>query len=144
MKEIVWGFFRRGMSACGIGPLVLVVLYLILQGQGTLQTLTVHEVCVGIVSITALAFVAGGMNVVYQVEQLPLMTAIFMHGTVLYISYLLTYLVNGWLGRGVLPLLVFTAIFVVGYLVIWGIIWCMIRKRTARVNEMLKMKQSAE
>ena len=72
------------------------------------------------------------------------MTGILLHGSVLYVSYLLTYLVNGWLERGIVPVLVFSAIFVVGYLVIWGIIWSITRQRTARVNEVLKMKQSTE
>jgi len=121
----------------------LAILYLILQQQGVLQTLTVNEVCLGIVSLSALAFIAGGMNVVYQIERLPLMVVILIHGGVLYISYLGTYLVNGWLEWGVTPILVFSAIFVLGYLVIWVIIYSIIRKRTERLNEMLKKKQKS-
>ena len=103
--------------------------------------LTVNQVCLGIFSLSALAFIAGGMNVVYQVERLPLMVAILIHGIVLYISYLLTYLVNGWLEWGTLPILVFTGIFVFGYLAIWAVIYSIIRRNTARINEILKQKQ---
>ena len=81
------------------------------------------------------------MNAIYQIERLPLMTAIFIHGGVLYISYLGTYLLNDWLDFGVLPMIVFTAVFVVGYIVIWAIIYSIIRKNTAKLNEMLKKKQ---
>lgn len=138
MKKTVMEFFRRGIVAGGIGPIVLAVLYLIVQRQGLVDTLTVGEVCTGIFSLWALAFVAGGMNVIYQIERLPLMPAILIHGIVLYVSYLATYLINGWLEWGGMPILVFSGIFVVGYLVIWAVIYSIIRRNTQRVNEVLK------
>ena len=69
------------------------------------------------------------------------MLAILIHGCVLYISYLITYLVNDWLEFGVMPILVFSGIFVVGYLAIWAIIYTVIQKKTAKINELLKQKQ---
>ena len=141
MKQNILEFFRRGFVACGFGPLVLAVFYLILQHNGAIETLTVHQVCLGIFSLSALAFIAGGMNVLYQIERLPLMVAILIHGGVLYISYLATYLLNGWLARGAAPILVFTGIFLLGYVVIWLVIYSITRRNTARVNEILKKKQ---
>ena len=141
MKKNVLEFLRRGIAACGLGPIVLAILYLILQHNGVVESLTVNEVCVGIFSLSALAFIAGGMNVVYQIERLPLMVAILIHGSVLYISYLLTYLLNDWLEWGTTPILVFTVVFVLGYLVIWAIIYTIIKKKTAKINEILKKKQ---
>ena len=141
MKKIVMEFIRRGFVACGFGPIVLAVFYLILQRQAAIETLTVNQVCLGIFSLSALAFIAGGMNVVYQIERLPLMVAILIHGSVLYISYLLTYLLNDWLEWGTTPILVFTVVFVLGYLVIWAIIYTIIKKKTAKINEILKKKQ---
>ena len=141
MKQFSLEFLRRGLVACGFGPVVLAVLYLILQESAGLETLTVKEVCTGILSLTILAFIAGGMNAIYQMERLPLMAAILIHGCVLYLGYLVTYLVNDWLELGTTPILVFSGIFVVGYLAIWAIIYCIIKRRTARLNEMLKQKQ---
>ena len=141
MKKNVLEFFRRGLIACGFGPIVLAVFYLILQKQGALQTLTVNQVCLGIFSLSGLAFIAGGMNVIYQIEQLPLMIAILIHGGILYISYLGTYLLNGWLKWGLTPILVFSAIFALGYLMVWAIIYFITKKRTERLNEILKKKQ---
>jgi len=141
MKKYALEFLRRGFAACGFGPIVLAVLYLILQDQTGLELLTVSQVCRGIFSLSALAFLAGGMNAIYQVERLPLMTAILIHGGVLYISYLLTYLINGWLELGILPVLVFTGIFVLGYLVIWVIIYSMTKRRTEKLNEQLRRQQ---
>ena len=141
MKKFVLEFLRRGVIASGIGPIVLAIVYLILKQSAAIDTLTVNQVCVGIFSLSALAFIAGGMNAIYQVERLPLMTAILIHGRVLYIGYLGTYLLNDWLDFGVMPVIVFTAIFVVGYIVIWAIIYSIIRRNTAKLNEMLKKKQ---
>ena len=138
MKYILKEFCRRGIAACGLGPLALAVIYLILQYNGVVEILTVTEVCVGIFSLSALAFVAGGMNVVYQIERLPLMIAISIHGGVLYVSYLLTYLVNNWLDQGTGPILVFTGIFAVGYLLIWAVIYSIIKKNTDRINEAMR------
>ena len=141
MKQLLLEFLRRGMAACGLGPLVLAVLYGILHRQGLVDTLTADQVCIGIFSLSALAFVAGGLNVLYQIEQLPLMVAVFIHGVVLYGAYLATYLLNGWLEWGSLPILVFTGIFAGGYLVIWAVIYAFIRRKTAALNEILKQNR---
>ena len=141
MKKIVLEFIRRGLIASSFGPIVLAILYLILQNQAAVETLTVNEVCLGIFSLSALAFIAGGMNVIYQIERIPLMVAILIQGVVLYISYLGTYLLNDWLEWGTIPILVFSGIFIVGYGVIWVIIYSIIKKRTERLNMILKQKQ---
>lgn len=144
MKKFVLEFLRRGVIASGIGPIVLAIVYLILKQSAAIDTLTVNQVCVGIFSLSALAFIAGGMNAIYQVERLPLMTAILIHGSVLYVGYLCTYLLNDWLDFGGIPIIVFTAIFVVGYIVIWAIIYSIIRRNTSKINEMLKKKQNPQ
>ena len=144
MKTHMREFIRRGLTACGLGPLVLAVLYQIFQSQGLLQNLGVDQVCIGIFSLSALAFIAGGMNFIYQIERLPLMVAILIHGSVLYVAYLLTYLVNGWLEWGMTPILVFTAIFVLCYLAIWAVIYAITKKRTASINAILKSKQTKD
>lgn len=141
MKKYILEFFRRGLIACGFGPIVLAILYLTLQHQADIETLTVNQVCIGIFSLSALSFISGGMNVLYQLERLPLMLAIFIHGVVLYISYLVTYLLNDWLQRGTTPILIFSGIFIFGYLVIWGIIYSITKKNTEKLNEILKQKQ---
>ncbi len=141
MKRHVLDFLHRGLTACGLGPIVLAIFYLILQNRGVMEMLTVNQVCIGIFSISALAFIAGGMNAIYQIERLPLMAAILIHGSVLYATYLGTYLLNGWLEQGITPILVFTGIFIVGYLTIWVIIYSTIKKKTDQINEILKKKQ---
>lgn len=141
MKKIVLEFLRRGLIACGFGPIILAILYLILQKQVGIDTLTVNQVCVGIFSISVLAFIAGGMNVIYQIERLPLMAAILIHGCILYFSYLGTYLINDWLEWGVEPILVFSGIFVIGYLAVWVVIYSITKRNTEKLNKILREKQ---
>ncbi len=143
MKKFVLEFLRRGLIASGIGPIVLAIVYLILQQTAAVEALSVNQVCIGIFSITALAFIAGGMNSIYQIERLPLMVAILIHGGVLYIGYLGTYLLNDWLDFGVMPIVVFSAIFVVGYIVIWAIIYSIIKRNADKLNKILKQKQQS-
>lgn len=137
MKRFILDFLRRGSIAAGVGPIVLAVVYLILQASGEIEALTLTEVCIGIFSLTALAFIAGGMNAVYQIERLPLVTAILIHGVVLYIGYLCTYLVNDWLKPDTIAIIIFSAIFAVGFLVIWAIIYSIIRRNTKKLNNIL-------
>ena len=141
MKKFASNFLLRGLVACGFGPVVLAGVYLILQQQGVVQTLSVNEVSTGILSLFALAFVVGGMNAIYQVERLPVMLAILIHGVVLYGSYLIVYLVNDWLKWGFTPIIVFSAIFLLGYLMIWVIIYSVMKKNTVRINKQLKQRQ---
>ena len=141
MKKFVSVFMLRCLITMGLGPIILAIVYLILKQVAAVDTLTVTQVCIGIFSLSALAFIAGGMNAIYQVERLPLMIAILIHGSVLYVGYLGSYLLNDWLDFGIIPIIVFTAIFVVGYILIWVIIYSIIRRKTAKLNEILKKKQ---
>jgi hypothetical protein len=97
--------------------------------------LSASEVCTGIFSLAALAFVAGGLNALYQLERLPLMAAISIHGGVLYLGYLGTYLLNDWLSLSKTPVLVFSAIFIFGYLAVWAVIYGITQKRTQKLNQ---------
>ena len=144
MKSNIMEFIRRGMIACGFGPIILAIIYLILQHQCAIETLTVNQVCLGIFSLSALAFIAGGMNILYQIERLPLLVAILIHGGVLYISYLATYLINGWLEWGITPIIAFSGIFILGYILIWVIIYTSTRRNTENLNRILNKKQQIQ
>ena len=140
MKKFWKEFFLRGLIAAAGGPVVLAIIYGIIGATGAAESLSPQNVCVEILSITVLAFVAAGMTAIYQMEQLPLPTMILLHGGVLYLAYILTYLLNGWLLRQLKPILVFTGIFIVGYTVIWLIIYCVERSKAKRINEKLREK----
>ncbi|MBR3873398.1 MAG: DUF3021 domain-containing protein [Clostridia bacterium] len=138
MKKHVVEFIRRGMMAAWGGPVILAIIYACLGSNGVVETLTVKEVCMGILSSAVMAFIAAGIPVVYQVEQLPLPMAILIHGGVLYLDYLLVYLMNGWLKSQLIPIAVFTSIFVAGFALIWLIIYLTTRKQINRLNSKIQ------
>lgn len=138
MKKFWKEFLLRGLICAGCGPLVLAIIYGILGATGSVEYFTPNEVCTGILTILLLAFIAAGMTAIYQMEQLPLPTMILLHGGALYIAYILTYLINGWLANQLTPILIFTGIFLAGYAVIWLIIYCTEKRKTEKINQMLK------
>lgn len=138
MKAFWKEFLLRGLLCAAGGPLVLAVIYGILGATGVAETIPATQVCLGIVSITLLAFIAAGMTAIYQVEQLPLPMMILLHGGALYVAYILTYLMNGWLQKSLVPVLVFTGIFVVGYALIWLIIYFIEKAKAGKLNKLLK------
>ena len=141
MKKYVSGFILRGLTSMGFGPIILAIIYWILGLTGTVTSLTVGEVALGILTVSLMAFIAAGINVVYQIEKLPLFYAILTHGIVLYLDYIIIYLINGWIKDGIAPLLIFTASFAVGFALIWLIIYVSTKKRTEKLNAMLNGKR---
>ena len=138
MKQYVKQFFFRGLVACWGGPVILAIIYGILGATGTVTTLTTVEVCKGVLTITLMTFLAAGVTVVYQIEELPLFPAILLHGLVLYLDYVMIYLVNGWLAEGKGPFLVFTGIFVVGFALVWLVVYLLTFRSTQRLNRNMR------
>lgn len=138
MKKFWKEFLLRGLiCACG-GPIVLAIIYGILGATGAVDAFSPREVCLGIVTITVLAFIAAGMTAIYQMEQMPLPMMILLHGGALYIAYMLTYLINGWLQNSLIPILMFTGIFVAGYALVWLIIYLVEKAKAEKLNKLLK------
>ena len=138
MKKFLSDFFLRGLVAGSFGPPVLAIIYWILGATSEITALSPHEVATGILTITLLALVVGGMTAIYRQEQLPLLCAILIHGGVLYADYLLMYILNSWIPRNWQAIGIFTAIFATGYALIWAVIYLTIRAKTERINKKLK------
>ena len=138
MKKFLKEFFLRGLICASGGPLILAIIYGILDANGTVAAISPKEVCLAIVTITLLAFIAAGMTAIYQMEQLPLPIMILLHSSALYIAYIFTYLINGWLQNSLIPILVFSGIFVIGYALIWLIIYLVEKAKAEKLNKLLK------
>lgn len=135
MKQFFKEFFLRAFVAAGGGPVVLAIIYGILGASGAVDSLDPKEVCLGILSVTFLAAIVGGMSAVYKQEQLPLPMAISIHCISLYLAYVVFYLINGWLKASILT---FSAIFFLGYGVVWLFIYFMTKAKTAQLNRKLQ------
>lgn len=137
MKKFIKDFVKQGLVAAWGGPVIIAIIYMILGANGVIQTLTVKEVCMGILSSTLMVFIAAGIPVVYRQERLPLPMAILIHAAVLYLDYLIVYLMNGWLPNDATTVLMFTVIFFAGFALIWLIIWQINKRQVSRLNEKL-------
>ena len=140
MKKFLKEFLLRGLICASGGPIVLAIIYGILGAAGAVESLSPNEVCMGILSITLLAFIAAGMTAIYQMEQFPLPIMILLHGGALYVAYLLTYLLNGWLLSQLTSILIFTGVFIAGYTIIWLIIYYVEKAKADKINKLLKNK----
>lgn len=140
MKAFWKDFILRGLCAAWGGPVVLGIIYWIIGATGAADTIPMDQAAFGILSITVMAFLVAGMTAIYRLEQLPLISAILIHGAVLYAIYIGIYLVNGWLQSQMVPILIFTAAFVAGYALIWLCIYLFTKKRTNRINQKLQQK----
>lgn len=135
MNKYVKEFMHRGLLCMGFGPLVLAIVFAILSAFGVAESITVSQMVLGIFTITVIAFVAAGITVIYQIEKLPLLYAILIHCAILYVDYLIMYLVNGWLKDGITPLIVFTIVFILGFMLTWTIVYMFIRKDINKMNK---------
>ena len=137
-KTPVRDFFLRGFMFGGSGPIIASIVYLILHF--TLQDLTLDglQVFTAIISTYLLAFVHAGASVFNQIESWPMAKSTLCHFGVLYIAYILCYVVNSWIPFEPAVLGIFTAIFVVGYSVIWLAVYVSIRVTVKRLNRSLR------
>lgn len=135
MKKHIKEFCLRGMMFAWSGPVILAIVWMCLQRAGVVDKLTVNEAVLGILSTTVLAFIAAGVSIVYQIENLPKAFAGLLQASVLYIDYLGFYLLNGWLPLN--QIWFFTVIFVVGFAVIWFSIYIPIRIKVYKMNKMI-------
>ena len=138
MNRYVKEFFHRGLIFGGFGPIILGIIYLVVSKTVEDFSLSAKEVLLGIVSIYILAFLQAGASVFNQIEHWPLPKSVFFHFTTIYVAYVLCYLLNSWIPFVPEVLLIFTAIFVVGYFVIWIIVYMCVKAASKKMNKKLR------
>ena len=138
MKAFFKEFFKRGFISAWGGPFVLAIIYLIVGKIENIETISVNEVSLGIISITVMAVTAGGITAIYQSEKLPVISSALIHAAVLYLDYLFMYLLNDWIPRSEIG--VFTAIFAAGFALVWLFIYIFTRRKTDSINKLRKEK----
>ena len=131
-------FFFRGLMFGGFGPIIAGIVFLVLHFTLKDLTLTGLQVFTAIVSTYLLAFVHAGASVFNQIESWPLAKSTLCHFGLLYIAYVLCYVINSWIPFEPMVLGIFTAIFAVGYAVIWLAVYVSIRVTVKRLNRSLR------
>lgn len=137
-RTYVLRFLHRGAIFGGFGPIISGIVYLILSHSLEGFSLTGPQICVAILSTYLLAFLQAGASVFNQIEHWPVAKSTFFHFLTLYIAYLGCYLLNSWIPFEWIALLIFTLIFVVGYLVVWLTVVLSARGISRRLNDRLK------
>lgn len=138
MKKYVKMFCRRGLMVAWAGPVICAIIWYVLYKVNVIATLSVPDVLLGVCSMALMAFIAGGVSVVYQIENLPKAFAGLIQMAALYVDYLGFYLLNGWITPE--HIWMYTLIFLAGFAVIWLGIYIPIRLKVKKMNRILSEK----
>ena len=98
------------------------------------------EIFKGIISTSLLAFLMASINLIYENDRLNLGIKILIHGLVIYIGYLVIYLLNDWIKKDLTTILVFSIIFILGYILVWTIIYFVDRNKINKLNKIINNK----
>ncbi len=138
MKKKVKNFILRGFLFSSGGPIIYGIIMLCLELSNTNLIINGMDVFKGIITTFLLAFFSAGISVVWQNEKLGLIYQTFIHGTTIYISYLIVYLVNNWIKKDFTTIIIFTVCYVLGYLIIWLIVYLFQKQMVKKLNQKLK------
>lgn len=127
-------FCHRGLIFGGFGPIIMGIIYAITEKTAVNFSISGMEVLIAIVSIYLLAFVQAGTSVFHQIEKWSVTKAAFCQLGILYLTYVGCYLLNSWIPFYLSVVLLFTAIFVVGYFVIWLIVYLSVKAVSRKLN----------
>ena len=134
----VKSFLLRGTIFAGFGPIIYALIIFIIDLTGVDPMLDGIVVFKGAISTYLLAFVVAGMSIIWKEERLGFALQMAIHALSIYVSYLITYLVNGWLNINFIQILTFTIIFIFGYGIIWLMIYLIERNKVNKLNKQLK------
>ncbi len=137
MKDFIKNFIKSGLKAAGFGPLILVIFYYIYSFTTNFHIISIQNVNKNILSSLLLAFIAGGISAVFKVEKISLGLATMIDAIVIYVDYLLFYVFNNWIELQIIPFLVFTALYIIGYLIIWLCIYHQVKIQVKQLNHKL-------
>ena len=138
MKKYVKEFLHRGLMFGGFGPIILGIIYAILEKFIEDFSLNGVQLLIAIVSVYLLAFLQAGASVFNQIEEWSIPKSLLCHFAVLYVAYVSCYLINNWIPFNVNVLLIFTAIFLIGYLAIWLSVFITVKLVSKKLNKSIK------
>ena len=137
MNSYLKKFLLRGLAFGGFGPIILGVIYAILDATLPNFSLNGAQTCLAIISIYLLAFIQAGASVFNQIEHWPLAKSLFWHFGTLYVAYVTCYTMNTWIPFKWDFILVFTAIFVILYICVWLTVYIITRLTSRKLNKKL-------
>jgi hypothetical protein len=140
MKKVIRTFILRGLMFGGFGPMIVGIVFLILQHTLPDFALTGTQVFMAILSTYLLAFIQAGASVFNQIEHWPIAKSLLFHFLFLYVAYVGCYLINSWIPFEPIVILVFTGVFVVTYFAIWLTVYLIVKATAKRMCQKIQMK----
>lgn len=137
MNKYVKEFLHRGLIFGGFGPVVVGIVFAILQYTVEGFSLGGTQVLLAIISTYLLAFVQAGVTVFNQIEHWSTVKSLLCHFGSLYAAYSVCYVANSWIPFDPMVLVIFTAIFVVMFFVIWTVVYLSVRAASRKFNKTL-------
>lgn len=137
MRSYVKQFFLRGLMFGGFGPIVMAIIYAVMQAAVEDFSLNGYQVCLSIVSVYLLAFVQAGASVLNQIEEWSLPKSLLCHFSLLFVAYTLCYVGNTWIPFEPMAVAVFAAVFVAVYFAVWITVYLCVRAVGKKMNEKL-------
>ncbi len=135
MNKYLKEFLHRGLIFGGFGPIIMGIIYAILQKSIEGFSLNGYEVLIALVSIYILAFLQAGASVFNQIEHWGIAKSLGFHFLTLYIAYIGCYLLNRWIPFNVNFILIFTAIFIATYFMIWLTVFILVKAVSKKLNK---------
>lgn len=137
MNIYVKEFIKRGLMFSGLGPVTAALVIFIISHFEENLHLGASQVLIMAVSTYILAFVQAGATVFNQIEHWSVPKSLACHFSSLYAVYVFTYLVNTWIPFSINVILVFTAIFVATFFIIWTVVFLSVRHLSKKLNKNL-------
>ena len=138
MNKYLKEYLKRGLIFGGFGPIVVGIVLAILQICSVAVNLNGTQAFIAIFSSYLLAFVHAGSSVFNQIEAWPVTKSTAFHLSSLYVAYSICYLINGWIPMVLEAFLIFTAIFVVAYFVIWLTVYLIVKNTSKKLNNSIR------
>lgn len=137
MNNYLKEYLKRGLMFGGFGPIIAGIVLFIIDMCGVDVTLSGANLLLVIISTYILAFVQAGASVLNQIEHWPITKSLFFHFITIYLAYSLCYILNSWIPFEPNVLLIFTAIFIVTYFIIWITVYLIVKHTSKKLNKQL-------
>lgn len=137
MNKYVRQFLHRGLLFGGFGPIVVSIVFVIIESAANTITLNAKQILIAVLSSYVLAFVQAGATVFEQIDHWSTPKSVFFHFLSLYIVYIGTYLINSWIPFSKSVVLIFTGIFIAVFFVVWLIVYSAVRSTQKKMNAAL-------
>lgn len=137
-------FILRGFMFAGLGPIVLGIVYFILDSTGTKIELTGGQILLGIITTYIIAFVHSAVSSLPSIESWSKVKAMLIQLLSLYTVYTFGYLLNNWIPFNLIVLVTYTSIFIGGFFFIWLFIVISVHLNAKKLNEKLFIQKLKE